>query len=145
MYKRQEDFLPCVFPFLPVNSLLLFLMCLHFSLPAYIISCAKPAHDQHSSLAEHMHVFFSLALILSFNRNFCNVNNNSVNFLFSSFGYNKLIKTKTCCHTAASQFFLRKETRKLTELLFTLQKLRLNDKMSASEKNTCMCSASDEC
>ena len=32
-----------------------------------------------------MHVFFSLALILSFNRNFCNVNNNSVNFLFSSF------------------------------------------------------------
>ena len=58
-----------------------------------------------------MHVFFSLALILSFNRNFCNVNNNSVNFLFSSFGYNKLIKTKTCCYTAASQFFLRKETR----------------------------------
>jgi hypothetical protein len=77
----------------------------------FIISCAKTAHDQHSSLAEHMHVFFSLALILSFNRNFCNVNNNSVNFLFSSFGYNKLIKTKTCCHTAASQFFLRKETR----------------------------------
>jgi len=56
-----------------------------------------------------MHVFFSLALILSFNRNFCNVNNNSVNFLFSSFGYNKLIKTKTCCYTAASHFFLRKE------------------------------------
>lgn len=97
----SEDFLPCVFPFLPVNSLLLFLMCLHFSLPAHIISCAKPAHDQHSSLAEHMHVFFSLALILSFNRNFCNVNNNSVNFLFSSFGYNKLIKTKERCQTAA--------------------------------------------
>ncbi|RHD00975.1 hypothetical protein DW813_12530 [Roseburia inulinivorans] len=63
-----------MFPFLPVNSLLLFLMCLHFSLPAYILAS---------------------------NRNFCNVNNNSVNFLFSSFGYNKLIKTKERCQTAA--------------------------------------------
>ena len=44
-----------------------------------------------------------------------------------------------------SLLYPKEEKRKLTELLFTLQKLRLNDKMSASEKNTCMCSASDEC
>ena len=48
-----------------------------------------------------MHVFFSLALILSFNRNFCNVNNNSVNFLFTSFGYNRLIKTKERCQASS--------------------------------------------
>ena len=44
-----------------------------------------------------------------------------------------------------SLLYPKEEKRKLTELLFALQKLRLNDKMSASEKNTCMCSASDEC
>jgi hypothetical protein len=43
-----------------------------------------------------------------------------------------------------SLLYPKEEKRKLTELLFTLQKLRLDAKMSASEKNTCMCSASDE-
>ena len=42
----------------------------HFFSLAFIISCAKTAHDQHSSFAECINAFFSLALIISYP---CNV------------------------------------------------------------------------
>ncbi|EEG93222.1 hypothetical protein ROSEINA2194_02984 [Roseburia inulinivorans DSM 16841] len=50
-------------------------------------------------------MFFSLALILSSNRNFCNVNNNSVNFLFPLLDIISLSKQKPAATRQLHNFF----------------------------------------